>query len=127
MTTLPLTTQSRLEFVSAWSQEFKSEISKRGNITGGTFPSEFHWTSKSNYTMLKSEVLAIWVAVSLIQKRNQIKRALQAKHESYRIISPKRRNKNIILHIYPLTFIPKYLGEIIHSLWKCSSHWMETW
>lgn len=96
---------------------------KRGNITGGTFPSEFHWTSKSNYTMLKCEVLAIWVTVSLIQKRNQIIRALQTKHKSYRIIPAKRRNKNIILLIYPLAFIPKYLWEIIHLLWLCSSHW----
>jgi hypothetical protein len=73
--------------------------------------------------MLKCVVLAIWVAVSFIQKRNQIKGALQAKHESYRIIPPKRRNQNIILHIYLLAFIPKYLGEITHSLWKCNSHW----
>lgn len=120
--TLPLTTQTPWSLFIPETRNLKLNFFKEGNITGGTFPSEFHWTSKSNYTLLKCEVLAIWVAVSLIHKRNQIIRALQAKHKSYRIIPPKKRNKNIILHMYSLAFIPKYLWEIVHSLWKCCSH-----
>lgn len=89
------------------TRNLKPNFLKRGNITAETFPSEFHGTSKSNYTLLKCEMLTVWVAVSLIQKRNQIKRALQAKHERYRIIPPKRRNKNIILHILSTSFHPQ--------------------